>query len=29
MAAYPRSVDDVPSGLSLQRWSWDGRVLEP
>lgn len=24
MAAYPRSADDVPSALSLPRWSWDG-----
>jgi hemoglobin len=27
MAAYPRSDDDVPSALSLPRWSWDGPVL--
>jgi hemoglobin len=27
MAAYPRSADDVPSALSLPRWSWDGPVL--
>jgi hemoglobin len=25
MAAYPASPDDVPSGLSIPRWSWDGR----
>jgi hemoglobin len=24
MARYPRSADDVPSGLSIPRWSWDG-----
>jgi hemoglobin len=29
MAAYPRSADDVPSGLGLPRWSWDGPVLKP
>lgn len=27
MAAYPRSRHDVPDGLHLPRWSWDG--LEP
>jgi hemoglobin len=26
MAAYPRSADDVPAGLPLARWSWDGPV---
>ena len=26
MAAYPRSADDVPSALSVPRWSWDGPV---
>ncbi len=26
MAAYPRSADEVPSALSLPRWSWDGPV---
>jgi len=26
MAAYPNSADDVPSGLSIPRWSWDGPV---
>lgn len=26
MAAYPRSPDDVPSGLRLPHWSWDGFV---
>lgn len=24
MARYHRSADDVPSGLSIPRWSWDG-----
>jgi hemoglobin len=24
MSAYPQSVDDVPAGLRLRRWSWDG-----
>ena len=24
MAAYPNSADDVPAGLPLPRWSWDG-----
>lgn len=24
MASYPRSADDVPSGLGIPRWSWDG-----
>jgi hemoglobin len=24
MAAYPRSPDDVPAGLRIRRWSWDG-----
>jgi len=28
MARYPRSADDVPPGLSLPRWSWDGLVGE-
>jgi hemoglobin len=27
MAAYPRSRHDVPDGLRLPRWSWDG--LQP
>lgn len=26
MSAYPRSADDVPHGLSIPRWSWDGPV---
>jgi hemoglobin len=24
MASYPVSADDVPAGLPLARWSWDG-----
>jgi hypothetical protein len=24
MAAYEDSADDVPDGLPLPRWSWDG-----
>ncbi len=24
MARYHRSADDVPTGLSIPRWSWDG-----
>jgi hemoglobin len=24
MARYHKSADDVPSGLSIPRWSWDG-----
>ncbi len=26
MARYPRSVDDVPGGLRIPRWSWQGPV---
>jgi len=26
MAAYPNSAADVPPGLSLSRWSWEGPV---
>jgi hemoglobin len=26
MSAHPDSADEVPSGLSLARWSWDGPV---
>ena len=26
MAAHPASADDVPQGLSIPRWSWDGPV---
>ncbi|GID97550.1 oxidoreductase [Amorphoplanes digitatis] len=24
MARYPESADDVPAGLSIPRWNWDG-----
>jgi hemoglobin len=24
MAAYPRDAADVPDGLRIPRWSWDG-----
>ena len=24
MARYPASPDDVPDGLGIGRWSWDG-----
>ena len=27
MARYERSADDVPAGLGLTLWSWDGRVV--
>ncbi len=26
MARYERSADDVPAGLRLTKWSWDGRI---
>ena len=26
MARYPWSADDVPDGLAIPRWSWDGLV---
>lgn len=26
MAAYPTSADDVPVGLTVRRWSWEGPV---
>ncbi|MFV0459476.1 MAG: hypothetical protein ACK5MT_12000 [Actinomycetales bacterium] len=26
MSRYPRSADDVPEGLDVPRWSWDGPV---
>jgi hemoglobin len=26
MTAYPDSPDDVPDGLNVPRWSWDGLV---
>jgi hemoglobin len=25
LARYPESADDVPGGLSIPHWSWDGR----
>lgn len=28
MARYPRSADDVPDGLPIPRWSWDGLLPE-
>jgi hemoglobin len=28
MASYPRSPDDVPEGLGIGRWSWDGPQAE-
>jgi hemoglobin len=24
MSRYHRSADDIPDGLSIPRWSWDG-----
>jgi hemoglobin len=29
MARYHRSPDDVPDGLTIPRWSWDGLESEP
>jgi len=29
MARYHRSRDDVPDGLGIPHWSWDGLVSEP
>ena len=29
MARYHRSADDVPEGLSIPRWSWDGHQPDP
>ena len=29
MARYPRSADDVPDGLVIPRWSWDGLQKDP
>jgi hemoglobin len=26
MSRYPSSADDVPAGLTIPRWSWDGLV---
>ena len=28
MAQYHESADDVPDGLRMPRWSWDGMVTE-
>ena len=28
MSRYHRSADDVPEGLRIPRWSWDGLVSE-
>ena len=28
MARYPGSPDDVPDGLTIPRWSWDGLQIE-
>jgi len=29
MARYHRSADDVPDGLAIPRWSWDGLQPDP
>jgi hemoglobin len=29
MARYPETPDDVPEGLRIPRWSWDGLEAEP
>jgi hemoglobin len=29
MSRYHRSADDVPDGLQIPRWSWDGLVAAP
>lgn len=29
MARYGRSADDVPAGLGMPHWSWDGLVTQP
>lgn len=29
MARYHHSADDVPTGLAIPRWSWDGRIAGP
>ena len=29
LARHPRSADDVPNGLRIPLWSWNGRVDEP
>jgi hemoglobin len=28
VARYPRSADDVPEGMTIPRWSWDGLQTE-
>jgi hemoglobin len=28
MSRYPRAADDVPEGLRIPRWSWDGLVAD-
>lgn len=28
MARYPDSADDVPEGLRIARWSWNGPIVE-
>jgi hemoglobin len=28
MSRYHRSADDVPDGLRIPRWSWDGPVTD-
>jgi hemoglobin len=28
MAGYQRSADDVPDGLRIQQWSWNGLVID-
>jgi hemoglobin len=27
MSRYHRSAEDVPDGLHIPKWSWDGRVV--
>jgi hemoglobin len=29
MARYHRSADDVPDGLAIPHWSWDGLQKDP
>lgn len=29
MAAYPNRRDDVPAGLTMARWGWDGLISAP
>jgi hemoglobin len=29
MSRYPRSADDVPDGLRIPHWFWDGLVTSP